>query len=93
MDVQEAALLAGAPPGTPGWGEAPPSRWGTVGAGEDVEPVPTEPGDYRRFYEGMVATIEIGAPPPVDPMDALVTLEVIEGARRSAATGQVVALA
>ena len=55
--------------------------------------MPTEPGDYRRFYEGMVAAIEGGAPPPVAPRDALLTLEVIEAARRSAATGEVVALA
>ena len=100
MDGQEAALLAGTVPprpltnrpGTPAWGEAPPSRWGTVGDGDDAEPVPTEPGDYRRFYAGMVAAIEGGAPPPVAPRDALLTLEVIEAARRSAATGEVVAL-
>ncbi len=93
MDVQEAALLAGVAPAMPGWGEAPPSRWGTVGAGDSLEPVPTEPGDYRRFYEGMAAAIEGGAPPPIAPQDALLTLEVIEAARRSAATGEVVALA
>jgi scyllo-inositol 2-dehydrogenase (NADP+) len=93
MDVQEAALLAGERPGSPGWGEAPPSRWGTVGTGDDVEPVPTERGDYRRFYEGMVAAVAGGAPPPVPPEDALLTLEVIDAARRSATRGEVVTLA
>jgi predicted dehydrogenase len=91
MDVQEAALLAGATPGGPGWGEAPPSRWGTVGAADRVEPVPTEPGDYSRFYEGMAAAIRGGAP-PVPPADAVLTLDVIEAARHSAASGEVVAM-
>ncbi len=92
MDVQEAALAAGDVPGAPGWGEAPAVTWGAVGAGDDVEPVPTVPGDYRRFYEAMVAAVDGGASAPVAPGDALLTLEVIEAARRSAATREVVAL-
>jgi scyllo-inositol 2-dehydrogenase (NADP+) len=92
MDPQEQALLRGILPGTAGWGEVPPARWGTFGAGEHTSTVSTEAGDYGRFYAGMVAALRAGAPPPVDPSDAVLTLEVIDAARRSAALGRPVAL-
>jgi predicted dehydrogenase len=90
MDVQEAALNAGRSPAGAEWGRAPASRWGTVGAGHDGEPVPTEPGDYRRFYQGMAASLIEGTPPPVRPSEAILGLEVLDGARQSAAEGRVV---
>ena len=93
MDPQERALRAGQSPAHAGWGESPPGRWGTVGIGEDdVAPVPTEIGDYGRFYQGVVAAARQGHPPPVAPGDALATLEVIDAARRSAALGRPVAV-
>ncbi len=64
----------------------------TLGAGYQVVAAPTEAGDYGRFYEGVVASLRTGAPPPVDPRDAVRTLEVIDAARRSARTGQAVRL-
>ena len=91
MDPQERALRAGQSPGHAGWGESPPGRWGTIGAGEDdVAPVPTEIGDYGRFYVGVVASMRRGGPPPVAPADAVATLEVIDAARRSAVLGHAV---
>lgn len=76
-------------PGQPGvtWGLTPPSRWGTVGAGDGVEAVETERGDYRCFYEGVVASLREGQAPPVTADQAIVTLEVIEAARRSSVIG------
>ena len=91
MDPQERALRAGQGPGHAGWGESPPGRWGTIGAGEDETPVPTKPGDYGRFYELAVASMRTGGPPPVHPEEALLTLEVIDAARRSAVTRHPVA--
>ena len=95
MDGQEAALAGRRCPLT---GDAGMGRDTALAVGHGRRrrrhrAGPTEPGDYRRFYEGMVSAIESGAPPPVAPRDALLTLEVIEAARRSAATGEVVALA
>jgi predicted dehydrogenase len=81
LDVQEAALRAGGSPADPGWGEEPESDWGTVGAGEEWAPVPTEPGAYGRFYEGVERALRTGAPPPVDPDEVVATLEVIDAAR------------
>lgn len=85
MDPQEQALLAGQSPSGPGWGAAPESQWGTVGVGDDLVTVPTDTGNYGRFYAGVVDALRTGAPPPVAPGDALLTLEVIDAARRSAA--------
>lgn len=93
LDVQEDALRAGARPGTPGWGEEPPEQWGRLGVGDDVRAVPTEAGAYPRFYSEVVSALRDGAPPPVDPAEAATGLEIIAAAQRSAAAGQVVALA
>ncbi len=92
MDVQEDALKGGERPGGPDWGVAPPDRWGTLGTEDRLTQVPTEPGDYGRFYEGVAAALRLGAPPPVDPLDAVLTLEVLDAARLSAQSGQTVVL-
>jgi predicted dehydrogenase len=47
--------------------------------------MPTEPGDYPAFYDAMARALRDGAPPPVDPGDAVAVLEVIEEARRASA--------
>jgi predicted dehydrogenase len=92
LDVQEAALRSGGRPGTPDWGEEPRERWGRLCAGDAWVPVPTERGDYPAFYSGIAAALRTGAPPAVDPADAVAVLEVIEAARRSVVEGAVVEL-
>ena len=89
-DVQEAALRSEQLPGSPGWGEEPESAWGRLGIGEDAHSVPTEPGDYGELYEQLGAALRGEAPNPVDPMDAVRTLEIIEAARRSSIDRRVV---
>ena len=86
VDGQEAALAAGERPrpGEP-WGREPPQRWGRLVVGDASEPVPSEPGDWPRFYAELEAALRDGAPPPVDPADAVTVLELLERARRSAA--------
>jgi predicted dehydrogenase len=80
-DVQEEQLRAGLRPDVPGFGEEPEERWGTVGAGDDLRRVPTERGAYLTFYQGVAMSLREGAPPPVDPDDAVAALEVLEAAR------------
>jgi len=84
LDVQEAALRAGARPGTPEWGVEPAEQWGTLGTETEVRRIPTERGDYGAFYAGLVRAVRSDAPPPVDPASAIAMLEVIEAARASA---------
>ncbi len=93
LDPQEEQLAAGIPPGDPAYGVEPTEAWGALVRGSEREPVPTEPGDYPRFYADVAAAIEAGSAPPVDPGDAILALEVLEAARRSSASGTVVELA
>jgi predicted dehydrogenase len=82
LDVQEAALRAGDRPGDAGWGREDEPAWGTLGRDGDTRPVETDPGDYGAFYAGVAAALREGAPPPVDPADAVAGLEILETARR-----------
>jgi predicted dehydrogenase len=77
-DVQEAALRSGGRPDKPGWGAEPCEDWGLLGVGDTAAPVRSEPGAYQQFYAGVVAALRNGAPPPVDPQDAVAGLEIIE---------------
>jgi scyllo-inositol 2-dehydrogenase (NADP+) len=89
LDGQEDALRAGRRPG-PGWGEVPESEWGVLGAGDQITRVPSLPGDYRLFYRGLLDALRDGGPPPVGPEAAVDVLRVLDAARTSAQTGQVV---
>ena len=80
LDPQEPALLAGALPGDPGFGEIPEARWGVLGTDGDTRPVPTRRGDYGEFYRRLSVALRDGAPMPVDPGDAVAVLELIEQA-------------
>lgn len=91
LDVQEAALRAGARPG-PGWGEEVPEHWGRLGTDDDAEPVATEAGNYPEFYRRLVRALREGLAPPVGPEDAVRSLEVIEAARKSSAEGRTIPL-
>jgi scyllo-inositol 2-dehydrogenase (NADP+) len=80
LDGQEPALMAGASPADPGFGEQPESAWGTLGTGADLVPVPMERGDYAAFYAGVAATLLDGAASPVDARDSLAVLSILEQA-------------
>ena len=89
-DPQEDALrVAGAWPRTPGWGEEPRERWGTLGTAEESTLVRTETGAWPAYWDAIVAVLRGEAPPPVDPWDAVAVLRVIEAARRSHERGTV----
>jgi predicted dehydrogenase len=81
LDVQEEALRTGRSPTEPGFGDEPRERWGRLVAGEKSREVPTEPGSYSAFYAGVAASLRDGAPPPVDPRDAVAVLELLDEAR------------
>lgn len=91
LDPQERQLLEGMRPNDPGFGEEPPEAWGRVHAGDGSvnRPVPTERGDYRHFYELFRDAIRGDGERPVDPIDSVRGLRVLEAAERSARTGAV----
>jgi predicted dehydrogenase len=93
LDGQEDALRSGTQPHeVPDWGSEPESRCGRLVSGEQSSLVPSERGDWPRFYALLVRALRDGDPPPVDPNDAVDTLRVLEAARRSAASREVVTL-
>jgi scyllo-inositol 2-dehydrogenase (NADP+) len=93
VDGQEDALRAGRRPDDPGeWGAEPESRWGRLFRGDESEVVPSEPGAWPRFYLELGRALREGGPPPVDPVNAVATLDVLEAARRSAVERKVVGL-
>lgn len=92
LDPQEEQLASGMLPGDAGYGVEPRERWGALKRGSEREPVPTERGDYPRFYAQVAEAIGTGAPAPVDVADAILALEVLEAARRSSESGAVVEL-
>jgi predicted dehydrogenase len=88
---QEALLLAGHSPSTcPNWGTEPEERWGRVFRDGRSQPMRSERGSWDTFYPAFAAAVRGDASVPVDPWDAVATAEVLDGARRSALTGQVV---
>jgi predicted dehydrogenase len=94
FDPQEGHLLEGMRPGTPGFGAEPPERWGSLHTGDgSVTKVPTERGDYARFYQLFRDAVRGDGVRPVDPADSVRVLRVLEAAERSARMGTVATLA
>jgi scyllo-inositol 2-dehydrogenase (NADP+) len=93
LDGQEDALSAGhRPDDSDTWGIEPESNWGRLVRGDESESVPSERGAWPTFYVGLERALREGGPPPVDPRDAIATLEVLEAARQSANEREVIAL-
>ncbi|HEV2785728.1 MAG TPA: Gfo/Idh/MocA family oxidoreductase [Solirubrobacteraceae bacterium] len=87
LDPQEDQLAAGLRPGDERWGEGDPARW-VDGHGE--RRLPIERGAYERFYAGVRDALRDGSGLPVDPRDSVAALRVIDAARRSARSAQVI---
>lgn len=89
LDPQEQQLLDGLRPGDPGFGEEPEERWGRLEVDGSSTRIPTQRGDYRRFYELLRDAVRGVGERPVDPADSVRGLRVLEAAERSARSGAV----
>jgi predicted dehydrogenase len=83
LDIQEEQLRAGGSQTDPDWSKEPRERWGRLIMGKESREVPTEPGSYGSFYAGVARSLRDGAPPPVDPREAVAVLELLDEARAS----------
>ena len=81
LDSQE-DVLKGALPRPGQLGRRAGGDWGRLTRGDESEPIPSEPGAWPEFYAAVAEAVRSGGPPPVDPRDAVTTLELIEAARR-----------
>lgn len=55
--------------------------------GDRAVPVPRAPGEHADFYRATARWLREGAPPPVDPTDAVLTARVLDAARVAAVDG------
>jgi predicted dehydrogenase len=92
VDGQEAQLRNGASPASADgrWGVEPAERWGHLLRGGTAEPVPSARGAWNLFYPAFAAAVRGTQPVPVDPWDAVATAAVLDAARASARSAQVV---
>jgi len=92
VDSQEERLRAGDRADAAGWGTEPPDRWGYLTTRAGTRRLEPEHGNYPAFYAGVRDALRSGAPPPVEPADAVAVLNVLDAARHSSRTGSVVSL-
>ncbi len=93
LDPQEAQSRAGRRAGDPRFGEPDGSQRAVLATGgsegPSLEEVPLPAGRARDFYAAMAAAIRGEGAVPVPAQAGVAVLEVVEAARRSAATGTV----
>lgn len=90
LDGQEDALRTGRRPGDPGWGVDVEARRSTSWPVGDR--VPLERGRWDSYYPAVAASVLRAEPAPVAPQGVLDALGVLDAARDSASTGEVVHL-
>jgi predicted dehydrogenase len=81
-DPQEEALKRGETPGQPNWGQEPEENWGilSLAEGETITQtrIPTETGDYPRYYQNVRDAIVSGVPLDVSPQHGLRIMQALE---------------
>ncbi|MET0366411.1 MAG: Gfo/Idh/MocA family oxidoreductase, partial [Sphingobium sp.] len=93
IDLQEAATVAGVAPGGDDWGLDPLDGMLTRGEGGLVtHPVLNARGDYRLFWQALVAAIRGEGPNPVPPASAIAVIEILEAGLQSAEQRRAIAL-
>jgi predicted dehydrogenase len=91
-DTQEDLLVAGGNPASlpDTWGREAPSSHGRLYSESGPVPVVTERGCWDRFYPAFAGAVRGSGPPPVDPRDAVATAVVLDAAKLSVSTRQIV---
>jgi predicted dehydrogenase len=91
-DTQEDLLVAGDSPASLGdsWGRESPSSHGRLHSASGPVPVVTERGAWDAFYPAFAGAVRGVGPPPVDPDDAVTTALVLDAAKLSMTTGEIV---
>jgi predicted dehydrogenase len=94
IDGQEAVLKSGKAPKDLGdrWGVEPEHAWGRLYRGATGAPVRSERGRWDVYYPAFAAAVRGERAVPVDPWDAVRSMDVLDAARISAATGETVDL-
>lgn len=93
-DVQAQAIFAGKRPADDpiSWGYDAPEHWGTLHTAAGDREIPSAQGSYVEYYEQYAAACEGRGPAPSPVEEGVAVLEVLDAARRSAETGEIVRL-
>jgi scyllo-inositol 2-dehydrogenase (NADP+) len=95
-DIQEDVLKTGAKPNTADWGKEPVEKEGLLNIlinGETIrKTIPTLPGNYYDFFEGVYESINFDKTEPVTADDGLKVMRIIEAAIESAKHRKVIDL-
>ena len=93
-DIQEAELIAGKLPNSPGWGAEAPSDYGTLYTDMNGiitnKVIPSIPGNYGLFYDKLADAILNNGPLPTTAAEGTNIIRVLEAARNSAFNKRVV---
>lgn len=93
-DVQEANLIAGKLPNSPGWGAEAPEDYGVLYTDMNGiithKTIPSIPGNYGIFYDTLAAAILNDGPLPTTATEGTNVIRVLEAARNSAFNKRVV---
>lgn len=89
-DVQAESIFAGRRPieDKEAWGFEPPECWGTLRTAAGDERIPSEQGAAFVFYEQFARACAGAGPAPSPGSEGVAVLEVLDAARRSAASAQ-----
>lgn len=79
LDPQEHQLAAGLLPGDEGFGLHGDARVARLENEHDVCAIPLQAGCYQDYYRRLVAFLSNVGPNPVDPLDSVLGLTLIEG--------------
>lgn len=90
LDPQEDRLKAGITPSSAEWADEPPEDYGHFYNGETTEVVKTERGGYQHYFLGIADAILHKKQVPVSANQALQSIQLIELALESNATGKTV---
>ena len=74
------------------WAKVPEAFWGKLESPGVSNVIASEDGAWPRFYEGFAKAVRGKGPLPVNPWDSLEALELIEAAKESVATQQVISV-
>lgn len=95
-DVQETHLQAGASPSAEDWGVEPTAQQGLLHATIDGSVfrgvIPTLPGNYLNYYDGVYKAFRMGGVLPVTGVDGLNVITIIAAAQKSNAEKRVIEL-
>jgi predicted dehydrogenase len=90
-DPQEDALKLGETTEQPNWGQEPKENDGTLSIADgdkiNASRIPTETGDYRRYYQNVRDAIVSGTPLDVSPQHALNIMHALELGMESSKRG------